>query len=293
MHMLQKRKFGKFLIPLLLLLPLILTACGSSSGQASAGLSAEDPPIPHITIADRGWVDTTGSVSETLLQQLRDTSDEILNGGNQLAGVFLHDTVSDPALYGTTVFNVNGIGSKQTNNGIVILVLLDRAGTDGTKPYLQIVTGSGTERYFTDTQTADFREQYFNPYRARGQWQEGLVNLTAKIAAFLKSNPDAQQNADKDLANYYQEHSGASQAPRQGQASDYTWLVWILVPLLAGVFAWFFIAALTRGPGRGRGPGGPNYFPGTYDGGGGYSGGGFSGGSYGGGGSSTGGGSGG
>lgn len=293
MHTLQKRKFWKFLLPLFLLLPLILTACGSSSGQAPAGLSAEDPPIPHITIADRGWVDTTGSVSETLLHQLRDTSDEILNGGNQLAGVFLHDTVSDPALYGTKVFNVNGIGSKQTNNGIVILILLDRAGTDGTKPYLQIITGSGTERYFTDTQTADFREQYFNPYRARGQWQEGLVNLTAKIAAFLKSNPDAQQNADKDLANYYQEHSGASQAPAQGQASDYTWLLWVLFPLLASVFAWFFMRALTRGSGRGRGPGGPNSYPGTYYGGGGYSGGGFSGGSYGGGGSSTGGGSGG
>lgn len=295
MHTLQKnRQLWKFLFPLFLLLALMLTACGSASGQTPTGLSPDDPLIPHITIADRGWVDTTGSVSETLLNQLRDTSDQILKGGNQLAGVFLHDTVSDPALYGTTVFNVNGIGSKQTNNGIVILVLLDRAGTDGTKPYLQIITGSGTERYFTDTQTADFREQYFNPYRARGQWQDGLVNVTTKIAAFLQSNPDAQQNADKNLANYYQEHNGASQAPGQGQASDYGWLVGVLFSLLAGVFAWFFIRTLTRGPGRGCGPGGPNSNPGAYYGGGGYSGGGsFSGGSYGGGGSSTGGGSGG
>ncbi len=290
MPTLQKRKLWKFLIPLFLLLPLILTACGSSSGQTPAGLSSDDPPIPHITIADRGWVDTTGSVSETLLHQLRDTSDEILNGGNQLAGVFLRDTVSDPALYGTNVFNVNGIGSKQTNNGIVILVLLDRAGTDGTKPYLQIITGSGTERYFTDTQTADFREQYFNPYRARGQWQDGLVNLTTKIAAFLKSNPDAQQNADKNLANYYQEHQGASQASGQGQVFD----IWSLVGILIFVVFILFAAMLSRRFGRGRGPGGPNSYPGTYYGGGGYSGGGgFSGGSYGGGGSSTGGGSGG
>jgi uncharacterized protein len=295
MQTLQNRKFGKFLFPLFLLLALLLTACGSQSGQTPSGLSTDDPSIPHITIADRGWVDTTGSVSETLLQQLRDKSDEILKGGNQLAGVFLHDTASDPALYGTNVFNVNGIGSKQTNNGILIMVLLDRAGTDGTRPYLQIITGSGTERYFTDTQTADFREQDFNPYRARGQWQDGLVNLTAKIGAFLQSNPDAQQNADKDLANYYQEHNGASQAPGQGQASDYTWL-WVLVPLIGGVLVWFF----TRRSGRGRGPGGPNSYPGTYYGGSGYfGGGGFSGGSFGGGGSygggggSTGGGSGG
>ena len=292
MHTLQNLKFGKFLIPLLLLFPLLLTAFGSESGQTPAGLSAGDPPIPHITIADRGWVDTTGSVSETLLQQLRDKSDAILNGGNQLAGVFLHDTASDPALYGTNVFNVNGIGSKQTNNGILIMVLLDRAGTDGTKPYLQIITGSGTERYFTDTQTADFREQYFNPYRARGQWQDGLVNLTAQIAAFLQSNPDAQQNADKDLANYYQEHNGAGQAPGQGQAVD----IW---GLLAGLLIFCVVMPLLgliffRRSGRGRGPGGPGYYPGTYHDEGGYSGGGgFSGGSYGGGGSSTGGGSGG
>jgi uncharacterized membrane protein YgcG len=282
MHTLQNLKFWKFLIPLLLLLPLLLAAFGSESSQTPAGLSTEDPPIPHITIADRGWVDTTGSVSETLLNQLRDKSDEILNGGNQLAGVFLHDTASDPALYGTNVFNVNGIGSKRTNNGILILVLLDRAGTDGTKPYLQMITGSGTERYFTDTQTADFREQYFNPYRARGQWQDGLVNLTAKIAAFLQSNPDAQQNADKDLANYYQEHSGASQASGQGPVFDIWSLLVLLIFIIVFVLSWLIIR-----PGRGRGPGGPNSYPGTYHGGG------FSGGSYGGGGSSTGGGSGG
>lgn len=293
MHTLQKRTLWKFLIPLLLLLPLLLTAFGSESGQTPAGLSTEDPPIPHITIADRGWVDRTGSVSETLLHQLRDKSDEIINGGNQLAGVFLHNTASDPALYGTNVFNVNGIGSKRTNNGILILVLLDRAGTDGNKPYLQMITGSGTERYFTDTQTADFREQYFNPYRARGQWQDGLVNLTAKIAAFLQSNPDAQQNADKDLANYYQEHSGASQAPGQGQAVDYWGLLVLIIIFIVGV-SWVIIKAHRSGRGGGPGPGGPNYYPVTYHDDRGYSGGGgFSGGSYGGGGSSTGGGSGG
>lgn len=290
MHTLQKLTLGKFLLPLFLLLPLLVTACGNQSGQKPAGLSADDPPIPHITIAERGWVDTTGSVSETLLQQLRDKSDEILHGGNQLAGVFLNDTASDPALYGTNVFNVNGIGSKQTNNGILIMVLLDRAGTDGTKPYLQIITGSGTERYFTDTQTADFREQYFNPYRARGQWQDGLVNLTAQIAAFLQSDPDAQQNADKDLANYYQEHNGASQAPGQGQGFDIWSLLGIVIFMVILLLGFFF----SRRSGRGGGPGGPNAYPGTYYGGGSYSGGGgFSGGSYGGGGSSTGGGSGG
>jgi uncharacterized protein len=291
MQTLQNRKFGKFLFPLLLLLALLLTACGSQSGQTPSGLSTDDPPIPHITIADRGWVDTTGRVSETLLHQLRDKSDEILNGGNQLAGVFLHDTASDPALYGTNVFNVNGIGSKQTNNGILIMVLLDRTGTDGIKPYLQIITGSGTERYFTDTQTADFREQYFNPYRTRGQWQDGLVNFTAKIAEFLQSNPDAQQNADKDLANYYQEHNGASQAPGQGLGFD----IWSLLGTVIFIIVMLLFAfILSRRSGRSGGSGGPNSYPGTYHDGGGYSGGGgFSGGSYGGGGSSTGGGSGG
>ncbi len=170
------------------------------------------------------------------------------------------------------------------------MVLLDRAGTDGTKPYLQIITGSGTERYFTDTQTADFREQYFNPYRARGQWQDGLVNLTTKIAAFLQSNPDAQQNADKDLANYYQEHNGASQAPGQGSGFD----IWSLLGIVIFIAIILFGFIFSRRSRRSGGPGGPNSYPGTYYGGGGYSGGGgSSGGSYGGGGSSTGGGSGG
>jgi uncharacterized protein len=158
----------------------------------------QDPPIPMVTKGDRGWVDTTGTVPAVTLDNLRDQSDIIQSKGFQLAGAFFNDVASDPSKFASDFGNKNGIGSATKDNGLVIIVLLNRAGTDGHKPYIFVAPGKGLEGLLNDAKITRFRENYFNKARAEGKWEEGLITLATKFAEYL-SNPQAAEFSDANL----------------------------------------------------------------------------------------------
>jgi uncharacterized protein len=177
---------------LLLGLPILLVLA------ACAGSGMHDPPIPTITQADRGWVDTTGKVDKTTLEELRSTSDAIeaqgqrQGKGYQIAGVFFNNIASEPSTFASDVYNYNGIGSRERDNGILIMVLLDKAGGDGKKPYIFVTPGHGLEGDLPDSKITDFREKYFNLQRAQGRWQTGLIDLDSHLGQYLH-DPSAHQ----------------------------------------------------------------------------------------------------
>ncbi len=259
----MKKSIWSALLAVFLLLTIALTACEAtiSTGQ--------DPPIPHVTRQDRGWVDPTGRISASTLEALRQQSDVFAAEGFQLAGVFFSDVVSDPSKIASDFGNENGIGSATKDNGLVILVLLDRQGTDGNKPYIFVAPGKGLEGLLNDAKVTRFREAYFNPLRAQGQWEQGLIQLCSKFAEYLK-NPEAQAFSDASLDQTAQSQQ---QAP--------LWVIILSVVAFVVIVIVSIIGAVRRrrfgGPG-GRW-GGPwiSGFPGG-------GGGGFGGGSFGGGG---------
>jgi uncharacterized protein len=268
----MKGRIWSALLGVFLLLTLALTAC-----QATIP-TGQDPPIPHVTRQDHGWVDPTGRVSASTLEALRQQSDVFETEGFQLAGVFFSDVVSDPSKIASDFGNVNGIGSANKDNGLVILVLLDRAGTDGNKPYIFVAPGKGLEGLLNDAKLTRFRDAYFNPLRAEGQWEQGLVRLCSKFAEYLK-NPEAQAFSDASLDQTAQ----SQQIP--------PWLIVVAFVAFVVVMVMGIIGAVRgrkfRGPG---GWGGPWI---SFPGGGGTFGGGGGGGTFGGGGHFGGGGSGG
>lgn len=157
--------------------------------------------IPTLQASDRGWVDTTGTVSSSTLNALRDQSARINGEGFQLAGAFFKDIDSDPAQFATNFGNQNGIGFADKDNGLSIIVLLDRAGTDGHKPYIFVATGRGMEGLLPDSKITEYRNKYFNPLRAQGKWEQGLIQLSTAFADFLggstaqefRTNPNSSQ----------------------------------------------------------------------------------------------------
>lgn len=254
---------------LLLTLSLMVSEAAESTG------TAQDPPIPHITRQDRGWIDPTDRVNASTLEALRHESDVFESEGFQLAGVFFSDVASDPSKIAADFGNENGIGSANKDNGLVILVLLDRQGTDGNKPYIFVATGKGLEGLLNDAKVTRFREAYFNPLRAQGQWEQGLVQLCSKFAEYLK-NPEAQAFSDASL-----EQTAQSQQQQQPPL----WQIIVFVAFLVVILGASIIGAVRHR--RFGGPGGGWSSPGS------WSSGSSGGGSYGGGGSFGGGGSGG
>jgi uncharacterized protein len=277
----MKWRIWSTLIGLFFLLTLGLMACEVTMSTGSS----QDPTIPHITRQDRGWVDPTGRVNATTLEALRHESDVFESEGFQLAGVFFSDVASDPSKIAADFGNTNGIGSASKDNGLVILVLLDRSGTDGKKPYIFVAPGKGLEGLLNDAKVTRFREAYFNPLRAQGQWEQGLIQLSGKFAEYLK-NPEAQAFSDSSLEQTAQSQQ---QAP--------PWVIVVFIVAFAIIFGAVSLYAWRR---KGFGGSGGNMrFPGPWisgpSGGGHYGGGHFGGGggSYGGGGHFGGGGSGG
>lgn len=147
----RKRWHKRFpmILAFLPLLWLLLTATGCD-GSTTTGSSSRDPVIPHIQQKDRGWVDPTNTVDASTLESLRQVSDHFQTEGFQLAGAFFSDTASDPSQFASDFGNQNGIGSGTKDNGLVMIVLLDRVGTDGNKPYIFVAPGRGLEGLLND-----------------------------------------------------------------------------------------------------------------------------------------------
>ena len=222
--------------------PLLVLAFTLTLGQPASASTNSDPGMPTIMQSDRGWVDTTNSVDQQTMERLRTQSDRIgqIDGGRkgfQLAGVFFHDIASDPSEYASKLGNQNGIGSSKNNNGIVVMVLLDRPGKDGHKPYVWVTAAGGLQGDLPDSRISDFENQFFVPDRANGHWQEGLVQLVTKLGDFLNdpnSVSDQSESSGFDLGSI-------------------PWWGWVLI-IVVGIFVVVVIAAAaSSGGGSGRG----------------------------------------
>src|SRR6266566_3631989 len=175
----------RYLLPLALLaltLLGLLTACaGQQQTQDPAGTSTQDPPIPQLTEATHGVLDTTGTVPQSLLAQLRSRSDDVQAHGYQIAVMFFNNLASDPHQFATNVFNTNGIGFKDKNNGVLFVLYLQKPGTDGHAPWLSYITGGGISGALPDTLMDDYAQSAYVPARVQGHWQDGLLAFYDKV----------------------------------------------------------------------------------------------------------------
>ncbi len=167
---------------LALVLVSLLAACaGRQATQEPAGTATQDPSIPQLTVATHGVLDTTGTVPQSFLEQLRSRSDDVQAHGFQIAVVFFNNLASDPHQFATQVFDTNGIGYKDTNNGVLFVLYLQKPGTDGYAPWLAYITGGGISGSLPDTLMDDYAQTTFVPARAQGHWQHGLLAFYDKV----------------------------------------------------------------------------------------------------------------
>jgi uncharacterized protein len=200
---------------LVTLLTGFLAACANQPGASDpAGTATQDPPVPQLTQETHGIVDTTGTVPQGYLEQLRTRSDEVQAHGYQIAVVFFNDLASDPHQFATQVFNTNGIGAKDKNNGVLLVLYLKKPGTDGHAPWLSYITGGGISTALPDTLMDDYVQTTFVPARAQGHWQNGLLEFYDKISA-AEQDPSVAQEWQ---SQHPQSQDGASSSATPSQA---------------------------------------------------------------------------
>jgi uncharacterized membrane protein YgcG len=111
--------------------------------------------------------------------------------------VFFNDLVSDAHQFATEVFNANGIGFKDTDNGVLFVLYLQKPGKDGHTPWLTYITGGGISTALPDTLMDDYAQTTFVPARAQGLWQEGLLAFYDKVSTAER---------DPNIAREWQTH---------------------------------------------------------------------------------------
>lgn len=83
--------------------------------------------------------------------------------------------------YAIEVFNSNGIGNKEKNNGVLIVV------ATGDQEYF-IAVGKGIEYILNDAKVGRFARDYFVPYAQEGDYAYAIYALTVMIAAEIAEN---------------------------------------------------------------------------------------------------------
>jgi uncharacterized membrane protein YgcG len=154
--------------------------------------------------------------------------------GFQIAVVFFNNLASDPHQFATQVFNDNGIGYKDTNNGVLFVLYLQKPGTDGHTPWLTYITGGGISGSLPDTLMDDYAQTTFVPARAQGHWQDGLLAFYDKVYA-------AEQ--DPAIAQQWQSQHPQS-ATGSGSSNNVLQVVGISILVGLAIVLWLVVSAI-------------------------------------------------
>ncbi|MGI6685595.1 MAG: TPM domain-containing protein [Bacillota bacterium] len=247
-----------------LVLPFILI-CFVVMSQA-AGETAF-PPRPDTNIYVQDYADILNPETEAKLLALGDELDQKTTA--QLTVVTVTSLNEMPIEdYAIGLFRDWGIGSKEKNNGVLLLIA-------PTERQSRIEVGYGLEGALPDGKTGRIQDDYMIPKFQAGDYDGGINDCYLVLAGVIAEEYQVQLSGNMTLP--------VAPATEDLSVTLPPWLVilfaFVIILLiyldfrfLGGMITWFLLSSLRRGGGRG--------------GGGGFGGGGFGGGSSGGGGSS-------
>lgn len=158
--------------------------------------SVDDVPNVHLTDVRRYVSDPTSILSPAAT----DTIDAILgrlekSTGIETAVVMLPSIGENDIFdFSTSLFRKWGIGKKKSDNGLLILFVMDQHK-------VRFATGYGIEGTMTDAMSKRIQTQYMVPAFKRSDWNKGMVDgvrATAKVLDGSMEPEAADSDTDTD-----------------------------------------------------------------------------------------------
>lgn len=176
----------------------ILIACLIAVTAWAAGDSVKEyksvDDVPNVRLTDvRRYVSDPTSI---LSPAATDTIDAILgrlekSTGIETAVVMLPSIGENDIFdFSTSLFRKWGIGKKKSNNGLLILFVMD-------KHKVRFATGYGIEGTMTDAMSKRIQMQYMVPAFKRSDWNKGMVDGVRATAKVLDGSMEPEA-ADSD-----------------------------------------------------------------------------------------------
>jgi len=150
---------------------------------AWAGTSIDEVPNPRPSnrwITDQAQVlDAAQELElEVLLQRVHEETDA------EITVVTLHDTTDEPKAFATGLFEHWGIGDAEANNGLLVLLVVDRRR-------LEMETGYGLEATLPDGWLGTMQARHMVPHFRDGRYDRGLKAGLEEVAERLRGEVGA------------------------------------------------------------------------------------------------------
>lgn len=254
------------LLPLLFVLFILFIPAVQIAGAIEYPVLTE-----HIT-------DNAGIINAEYRQKIGDLLDRIEKNTTAEVAVLTIKSLEgeDKATYATEVGQKSGIGKKDTDNGLLLLIAMDDGQGNGKGAYF-VATGYGLEGTLPDATVLKINEEVLLPYLKKGKETGDNTYYGQGIYAEMLVFEGLLSNNSEIVSKYGTSSSSGGSGG----------LEWIIIIIIVVIFAIVILVLAIGGGGGGGGGGG--YSSGGYSSGGGggeggSSSGGFGGGGFGGGG---------
>lgn len=231
--------------------------------------------IPKIVWQDYTYVyDEADLLSNGTEQTLNNQLSSLYNSQKGQVIVLTINSLNGQSLeaYANTVFEKTGIGDKDRDDGLLLLIVKD-------EKRVRLEVGQGLEGDLNDGKVGRILDENFLPYRAKNDYDTAVTKTISAISDVLTAQervPDASANVESQNTNEVSNHAKSP----LGSIIIAVIVIFVIIVLIAtghgDILLWLLLMIFNN---RGGGRGGGSY-------GGGSSGGGFGGGSSSGGGAS-------
>ncbi len=168
------------------------TVWAVASGESAAAYTVETVPNVHVASAARYTSDPSGILSA----QARDTIDAICarlerETGIETAVVLLPSIGQDtPFDFAQNLFRHWGIGKKKSNNGLLVLLVMDQRR-------VRFHTGYGIEGWLTDAMSKRIQMSVMVPAFKRNDWDGGMTAGMRAVSTVLQGSmrPEARRGS--------------------------------------------------------------------------------------------------
>jgi len=150
---------------------------------AWAGTSIDEVPNPRPS---GRWISDVADVLDAELEHELEGYLQAVHHDTdaEITVVTVHDTVDEPKAFATGLFAHWGVGDAEANNGLLVLLVLDRRR-------LEMETGYGLEGVLPDGWLGTMQAQHMVPAFKQGHYDRGLEAGLRQVAGRLRANAAA------------------------------------------------------------------------------------------------------
>lgn len=163
----------------------------------SIAAGSAEPVVPPTPVNGNVVVDQLGWLKPDQVEQINRLNAALdQEGFAQIAVMTTDDCGSDKVQFRNKVFNTWGIGHRNKNDGLLIMVCW--YGGDKNRRSVEQETGYGMEQYLPDVLTDRVAREVFRPYFAANRPGDGLFQMVVAYDKIIRNKGGEYEAAIKD-----------------------------------------------------------------------------------------------